>query len=140
MGLTEGNETLLGIFDFLARNIGDTTLDVDFEDFDLPPRLEASFDGMCRWAIHEGLITVMSTRNLDDAHTIHSYAKLQNPSITSLGVTVASVAMNRLEGNIILATALVKNPDMLAKSLLGGDQDGSTHQSKRPVEEIRRAS
>ncbi len=46
MGLTEGNETLLGIFDYLARNMGSTTLDVDFEDFDLPAKLEASFDGM----------------------------------------------------------------------------------------------
>jgi len=140
MGLAEGNETLLGIFDFLARNIGDTTLDVDFEDFDLPPHLEASFDGMCRWAIYEGLITVMSTKNLDDAHTTHSYAKLQNPAITSLGVTVASVAMNRLEGNIILATALVKNPDLLSKSLLNGDHTMASQVVKNPVEEVRRAS
>lgn len=138
MGLTEGNETLLGIFDFLARNIGCTTLDVDFEDFGLPERLEASFDGMCLWAIHEGLITVMSTKNLDDAHTVHSYARLHNPAITSLGVSVASVAMNRLDGNVVLATALVKNPELLRKVVARSDE-AQDDQRQAEVAELRRA-
>jgi len=142
MGLTEGNETLLGIFDFLARNIGCTTLAVDFDDFDMPARLEPSFDGMCLWAIHEGLITVMSTKNLDDAHTTHSYATLHNPAITSLGVSVASVAMNRLDGNVVLATALVKNPELLTKVLAKRDeaQQGKGSTAKAEVAELRRAS
>ncbi len=83
----------------------------------------------------------MSTKNLDDAHTVHSYARLHNPALTSLGVTVASVAMNRLDGNVVLATAVVKNPDMLATIRTRCEDAASTSRlSKTPAQEIRRAS
>jgi hypothetical protein len=109
MTLNAQNQTLIGILDHLARHLGSTTLDLTFEDFGLHEAYEPYFDGMCLWALNEGLVTVMSASNLDDAHTRRSYAHLHNPAITSLGVMVASLAMEHLDGNVVLATALTRH-------------------------------
>lgn len=116
MALCEGNETLLGLFDYLTVNIGLSTLQVRFEDLGLDQRLEPHFDGMCRWAIEEGLITVMDTEHLETAHTSRSYAVLYNPAITTLGISSAGYAVDRLEGNIILAASILKNPLVIGAS------------------------
>lgn len=112
MTLELQNETLLAILDHLVRNLGSSTLDVCFEDVDIHPDLEPLFDGMCRWALDEGLITVMSADHLETAHTETSYAHLHNPAITSLGVIVASTAMEHLDGNVVVATAMAKAPGL----------------------------
>lgn len=124
MTLARQNQTLLGILDHLVRNLGSMTLDLAFEDFGLDPAMEPLFDGICLWARNEGLITVTSATNLDDAHTARSYARLNNPAITSLGVIVASVAVEHLDGNVILATAMAHNPS-LAHMVCGGLSRGN---------------
>jgi len=110
MCLADANETLLGLFDYLTCHIGLSTLAVRFEDLDLDARLEPHFDGMCLWAIREGLISVMRSEELETAHTARSYAVLHNPAITALGISAASYAVDRLDGNVVLAASILKNP------------------------------
>jgi hypothetical protein len=56
---------------------------------------------------------MMSSSDLHNAHTDFSYATLVNPSITSLGVAVAGLALTKLDGNFMLATSMVKNPELM---------------------------
>lgn len=113
MGVAENNEVLRGILDYLVECTGKSTFVVKFEDFGLREELEPYFDGMMIWAHREKLISMMSSSNLHNAHTDFSYATLVNPSITSLGVAVAGLAMTKLDNNFMLATSMAKNPELM---------------------------
>lgn len=113
MGVAENNEVLRGIFDYLAECTGKSTFVVKFEDFGIRAELEPYFDGMLIWAHRENLISMMSSSDLHNAHTDFSYATLVNPLITSLGVAVAGLALTKLDGNFMLATSMVKNPELM---------------------------
>jgi len=55
-----------------------------------------------------------------NAHRDHSYAELQSPAITSFGMAAYAYAMTNLCGNILQATALMKN----AEHFWGGGSGG----------------
>jgi hypothetical protein len=113
MSVAENNEVLRGILDHLVECTGRSTFVLEFEDFGIRPELEPFFDGMLIWALREGLISMMSSDDLMNAHTEFSYARLVNPSITSLGVAVSAVAIRMLDGNFMVATSMAKNPELM---------------------------
>lgn len=109
MALAQANECLLGVLDFLTRNMGLSTLTVRFEDVGLPRYLEPYFDGMVRWAERETLLTLADSRGLYGANSDQSFAVLINPAITTLGISAANTAIDSLDGNVVLAAALLRH-------------------------------
>lgn len=120
MSLAQSNAVLRQILEFLMEQMGRSNLLVRFEDFSMPEEDEPFFDGMVVWALREGLISLQSSENLMNAHTEHSYSRLQSPAITSFGLAVYAYATEQVRGNILQATALMKNAEHF-----GGKSGGS---------------
>ena len=120
MILARSNAVLQHILEFLMAQMGRSNLSVRFEDFGIPEEDERFFDGMATWALREGLISLQSSKNLMNAHTDHSYAELQSPAITSFGMAAYAYAMTNLSGNILQATALMKNAEHFGGGGSGG--------------------
>jgi hypothetical protein len=120
MSLSRSNAVLSNILEFLMDQMGRSSLNLRFEDFGMPAEHEPFFDGMVVWALREGLISLQASENLANAHTEHSYARLQAPAITSFGMAVYAYARREMEGNILQATAFMKNAEHF-----GGSSGGS---------------
>ena len=112
MTLDHQNRVLIGILDILADQMGRTGLEMAFEDFGMPESLEPYFDGMVCWARDEELIRLENATDLGNASAERSFASLHNPAITSRGVMVASIAMQHLDGNVVLAAGMARHPDL----------------------------
>lgn len=110
MSIKRGNVVLMAIFDTLSREMGEATLGLSFEDLKLDVCLESHFDTMCLWAVNEGLMTISNKDSLGGTDTERSYLKLKNPCLTSLGIAVGALAVNKMHGDIILSTAIARNP------------------------------
>lgn len=110
MSIKIGNVVLMALFDTLSREMGEATLELRFEDLDLDVMLESHFDTMCLWAVNEGLITVSNSDEVAGTNTELSYLTLRNPCLTSLGIAVGALAVNTMQGDIILSTAMARNP------------------------------
>ncbi|MFX4299846.1 hypothetical protein [Pseudosulfitobacter pseudonitzschiae] len=110
MSIKIGNVVLMTLFDTLSREMGEATLELCFEDLDLDETLESHFDTMCLWAVNEGLITVSNGEEVSGTNTEHSYLTLKNPCLTSLGIAVGAIAVNTMQGDIVLSTAMARNP------------------------------
>lgn len=110
MSIKIGNVVLMALFDTLSREMGEAMLELSFEDLGLSETLESHFDTMCLWAVNEGLITVSNRGAISGTNTEHSYLKLKNPCLTSLGIAVGALAANTMQGDIILSTAMARNP------------------------------
>lgn len=110
MSIKIGNVVLMALFDTLSREMGEATLELRFEDLNLDVKLESHFDTMCLWAVNEGLITVSNSDEVSGTNTEHSYLTLRNPCLTSLGIAVGALAVNSMQGDIILSTAMARNP------------------------------
>jgi hypothetical protein len=120
MSLSRSNAVLRNILEFLMDQMGRSSLNLRFEDFGMPAENEPFFDGMVVWALREGLISLQASENLANAHTEHSYARLRAPAITSFGMAVYAYALREMEGNILQATAFMKNAEHF-----GGSSGGS---------------
>jgi hypothetical protein len=121
MSIDDKNEVLRGILDHLVECTGKSTMVLEFEDFGIRPELEPLFDGMVIWALRERLIFMMGSTDLDNAHTDLSYAKLNNPSITSLGISVSALAVKALDGNFMVATSMAKTPELMGALKIDGE-------------------
>lgn len=118
--------------EFLMDQMGRSSLDLRFEDFGMPAEHEPFFDGMLVWALREGLISLQASENLANAHTEHSYARLQAPAITSFGMAVYAYARREMEGSILQATAFMKNSEHFGGS--GGGSRASGGGSGRSLQ------
>ena len=114
MSMKKSNLVLMAILDKLSKEMGDATLTLCFEDLDLDRSFESHFDIMCLWAINEGLMTIANESRSKPSHTDTSYMKLKAPCLTSFGIAVGSLAVNSMNGDIILATAVIKYQDVAA--------------------------
>lgn len=113
MSIARSNSVLRQLLEYLMAQMGRSQSCVRFEDTGIPQEDEPYFDGMVRWAQREGLISLQGSENLNNSHTELSYAKLLAPEITSFGIAVYGFAVARMSGNIVQATAFMKNAEHL---------------------------
>jgi hypothetical protein len=100
----------LALLDKLSIEMGEATLTVSFEDLDLDSSYESHFDVMCLWAVKEGLVSASNDYIPRPSHSTTSYLTLKSPCLTSLGIAVGALACQSMNGDIVLATAVIKHP------------------------------